>query len=192
MLVCLRFHFSLGQQAYDTLMIYWPGWRFHRIWYHLNGCLFKNRKITFYSVKKYFYHRKIFNLPRPRVWAKYDGAIDGARLIVPPKFDGASVPFPPWDPHDTQPSIYKLSLDLKDLILPLDGSIVPLKIGYIGVSGDVTSDFKLFFSPFRFWPRPWKHKLSQQLQQYLEQRETTMIMTIMTPHITATTMPIAL
>ena len=113
MLVCLRFHFSLGQQAYDTLMIYWPGWRFHRIWYHLNGCLFKNRKITFYSDKKSFYHRKIFNLPRPRVWAKYDGAIDGARLIVPPKFDGASVPFPPWDPHDTQPSIYELSLDFE-------------------------------------------------------------------------------
>ena len=82
--------------------------------------------------------------------------------------------------------------DSQDMILPLDGSIVPLKIGYIGVSGDVTSDFKIFFSPFRFWPRPWKHKLSQQLQQYLEQRETTIIITIMTPHITATTIPIAL
>ena len=65
--------------------------------------LLKNNSIT----------EKMFNLPRPRVWAKYEGAIDGARFIVPPKCDGASVPLPPWDPHDTHPSIKNVLGTLK-------------------------------------------------------------------------------
>ena len=42
-----------------------------------------------------------------------------------------------------------------------------------------------------FWPRPWKHKLSQQLQQNFEHSAITRIITITRTTMTATTIPIA-
>ena len=85
---------------------------------------------------------------------------------------------------------YYVERDIQLAQLPFDGAI-PGKAEKSWLCASASCKI-CFWSLRLFWPRPWKQRLSQQLQQYFEHSDMTMIITMMSPQTTATTMPIAL